>query len=115
MSGLEGELAGVADLIKVRALDHAAVPPAMRPTSIMSGYAQQDGTDSGRSASWNLVVVWRLANQLSSLLLMSPDVRNQLKGHQSCVGQDDASSSVQSPQWQFSISKLWPLLFMSSA
>ena len=58
----------------------------------------QLGRESGSAQSWNPIVDWRFLYQVPSLLSESPDVRNQLKGHQSLVGQELASSSVQSPQ-----------------
>ena len=61
------------------------------------------------------MVVCKLLYQVPMPLLESPEVRYQLKGHQSLVGHDDASSTVQSPQWQFSIAKGLPVLFIRSA
>ena len=42
-------------------------------------------------------------------------VRYQLNGHQSAVGQDESSLSVQRPQWQFSIVYDLPVAFISAA
>jgi len=67
----------------------------------MSGYAQQPGTESGASASRKRVAVCRLAYQLCDPALMSPEVRYQLKGHQSAVGHDESSEASHLPQWQF--------------
>ena len=63
-----------------------------------SGYAQQPGTESGASASRNLFAVCKLENQLCEPALMSPEVRYQLKGHQSAVGHEESSELVQRPQ-----------------
>jgi hypothetical protein len=73
----------------------------MRPTSNISGYAQQCGTESGvgSDALVNLRTVCRLRSQLMGAELMSPDVRYQLYGHHSLEGHDEVSSSAQSPQW----------------
>ena len=59
-----------------------------------TGYAQHPGWERGSSQSWNLMVVCRLLYQVPMPLLESPEVRYQLKGHQSLVGHDDASSTV---------------------
>ena len=76
---------------------------SIRSRSHVPGYAQQPGCDSGLIGSWKRIVVCRLLSHDAVPALISPDVRYQLKGHQSCVGQDESSEGVQRPQWQFSI------------
>jgi len=61
------------------------------------------------------MVVCRLPNQDMGEALMSPEVRYQLKGHQSSVGHEESSEEVHRPQWQFSIRYDFPVASMSWA
>ena len=104
----------------------------MRPTSSMSGYAQQEGRLRFRVTSGTIVC--RLENQLSGEELMSVEARylrcsdgrstyctestktmrcftDQLKGHHDAEGQAEPSSFLLQPmlparpQWQFSLQR----------
>jgi hypothetical protein len=65
---------------------------------------QQCGPDSGAFSSRKRVAVSRFRTQELQVSRTSPLVRKKLKGHQSRegLGQEDVSSAVQMPQWQFS-------------
>ena len=67
--------------------------PRIRITHLYSSV--QIGTENGATTQF----------QSAGIYANIPRSRYQLKGHQSTVGQEEASSTVQSPQWQFSISK----------
>lgn len=72
----------------------------------MCSQAQQPGWDTGSSHDWNLIVDCRFLYQVPRPLSESPEVRYQLNGHQSLVGQDEASLPVHAPQWQFSTTSI---------
>ena len=60
-----------------------ASAPSHSPTWSMSGYAQHPGCESGASQSRYGSVVCKFPYQVPRPLLLSPEVLNQLNGHQS--------------------------------